>query len=256
MLIIVPSSETKRPAPQRGRPLALDTLAFPALTEVRSRVAEALVATSGQPDARKRLLAGASLAGEVERNALLFALPTRPALEVYTGTLHGGLGAASLSPAARRRAATRVVVASALFGALRPADRIPPYRLNICSRLLGIEHLEPLWRTVIPDLLAEAAGSRGVIVDLRSGTYQAMGVPTGLGDRTVTIHVGGADGGRVGNVFLKRLRGEAARFLLESGEDPRTPQALAGLLGTRWPVGLEPPDRPGGPWALTLSMVP
>jgi len=189
VLIIVPSSETKREPPVRGRPVSLDTLSFPALTEVRTRILDALIATSAQPDALRRLLAGDSLDNEVDRNTHLRGLPVRPALEVYTGTLHAGLDAATLSPAAARRARSRLVIVSALWGLLRPADRIPPYRMNVCARLIGMEPLEPTWRTVIPDALAGAAGGRGVILDLRSASYQALGMPTGLADRIVTLRV-------------------------------------------------------------------
>jgi uncharacterized protein len=252
VLIIVPSSETKREPPARGRPVALDELSFPALTAVRTRVLDALIDTSSRADARTRLLAGASLSDEVDRNAHLRGLPARPVLEVYTGTLHGGLDAATLSPAAVRRARTRLVVASTLWGLLRPSDRIPPYRLNICARLVGIEHLEPTWRAVIPDVLGEAARPRGVVLDLRSASFQAMGMPTGLAERTVTLRVDGADGGPIANVFVKRGRGQVARHLLESGEDPRNPQALAEVLAERWPVRLEPPERSGRPWTMAI----
>jgi cytoplasmic iron level regulating protein YaaA (DUF328/UPF0246 family) len=255
MLIIVPSSESKRPATDRGRPVALDALSFPALTPLRARILDALITTSGAADAFARLLVGPSLADEVARNTRLLDLPARPVLEVYTGTFHGGLDVATLSPAARRRAARRVVVVSALWGALRPVDRIPPYRLNICSRLAGADRLEPAWRTVLPAVLAEAAGSHGVVLDLRSTSYQACGMPADLGDRTVTVRVVGdaVDGRRVGNVVVKRLRGQAARHLLEVGSDPGDPVALAGVLAERWPVHLDPPGRPGRPWTLTLS---
>jgi len=256
VLIIVPSSETKREPPARGRPVALDALSFPTLIELRTRVLDALIETSVRPDARKRLLAGDSLADEVDRNAHLRGLPVRPAIEVYTGTLHAGLDAATLSPAAARRARSRLVIASALWGLLRPADRIPPYRLNICSRLVGIEGLEASWRTVLPDALAEAAGRRGVIFDLRSASFQAMGMPAGMAGRTVTLRADGADGGRIGNVFVKRARGQAARHLLESGVDPRTPEALAAVLAQRWPVRLDPPPRPGRPWTVALMLAP
>ena len=254
MLIIVPSSETKRAAPARGKPVSLEALSFPALNEVRTRVLDALIRTSARPDALARLFTGDSLADEVDRNLHLPGLPARPALEVYSGTLHGGLDAATLSPSAARRAKTRVVVASALFGLLRPADRIPPYRLNLMAHLVGMDGLEATWRAVLPDVLAEAAGPKGVILDLRAASYQAMGMPTGLADRVVTLRADGADGGRVGNVFVKRARGEAARHLLASGKDPATPKALAAVLGERWPVRLDPPAKPGKPWTLALLL--
>lgn len=254
MLIIIPSSESKRRPPDRGRPVALDALSFPELSEMRARILDALIETSAGPDALRRLAVGPAMGEEVARNTQLRDLPARPVLEVYTGVLHDGFDAATLSPEARRRATRRLVIASSLWGLLRPSDRIPSYRLDICARLDGMDRLESAWRTVLPDVLAEAAGPRGVIFDVRSLSYQAIGMPTGLGNRTVTLRVAqDADGGRLASSFIaKRVRGQAARHLLESGADPRSPQALADLLAGRWPVHLDPPERPGGHWIVTV----
>ena len=69
----------------------------------------------------------------------------------------------------------------ALWGALRPADHIPPYRLNVCARLVGMDRLEPGWRSLLPPLLTDAAARRGPVLDLRSRSpYEAVGRPTGL----------------------------------------------------------------------------
>jgi cytoplasmic iron level regulating protein YaaA (DUF328/UPF0246 family) len=224
---------------------------------MRARILAALIETSRRADASTRLLSGPSLADEVERNIRILELPVRPVLDVYTGVVHEGLDVATLSPAAAARAAAgEVVIASALWGLLRPADEIPPYRLNICSRLVGMDRLEPAWRTVLPEVLAAAAGLRGVVFDTRAASYQALGLPAGLGDRTVILRVNqaAADGRRIGTVFAKRLRGQAARHLLESGADPGDPLGLGEVLAERWPMQLDPPARPGRPWTVTLSL--
>jgi uncharacterized protein len=118
-----------------------------------------------------------------------------------------------------------------------------------------MDRLEPTWRAVLGDLLADVAGPDGVVLDLRSSSYQAMGMPTGPGDRTVTLRVDQTSGGgrRIGDVVAKRIRGQAARHVLDSRKEPDGPDALADLLAERWPVRLDAPLRPRHPWALTLT---
>ena len=255
MLIILPPSETKREPPDSGPVLALSELSFPTLNPARRMVLEALRTTSAGPDAFERLRVGPALVADVARDTHLRDVPTLPVLDVYSGPLHEALDAASLSSAAKARADSNLVVASALWGALRPADRIPPYRLHVCSRLVGVDRLEPLWRSILPAVLTEAAGERGVILDLRSPMYQAIGKPIGFAERTVTVRVGPAasQGGDVGNVVAKRTRGLAARYLLESGADPDDPELVAVILGEHWPVHLDEPLRPGTPWTLSIT---
>lgn len=255
MLIIVPSSESKRPPLASGRPVVLEELSFPALLPTRRRIAEALVATSADLDAFDRLGVRLTMAREVARNTRLFELPAMPVLDLYTGPVHDGLDVSGLSAAAAARAGECLIVVSALWGALRPTDRVPPYRMQIYASLIGIDRVDATWRAVLPHVLADAAGGAGVIVDIRSPSYQATGLPVGLGDRTVTLRIDqGVRGQRIGEVITKRARGAAVHFLLESGADPADPPALADLLADRWPVRLEAPARPGKPWTLTLAI--
>lgn len=255
VLIIVPPSESKRSPAASGRPVAIGGLSFPTLQPTRRRIAEALIATSAHPDAFARLGVRHTQAPEVAGNTRLFDLPAIPVLDLYTGPFHQGLDASGLSANAAERAEQRLVVASALWGALRPIDRIPPYRLHICAHLIGIDRLEPTWRDVLPHVLADAAGTDGVVVDLRSPVYQAAGMPARLGDRTVTLRIEqGPRGQRIGDVIVKRVRGEAAYHLLESGVDPADAHELADVLAERWSVRLDSPDRPGKSWTLTLAI--
>jgi cytoplasmic iron level regulating protein YaaA (DUF328/UPF0246 family) len=255
MLIIVPPSESKQPPPERGRPVSLDVLSFPELTPLRARILDALIVTSAAADAFRRLSEKPTMAAQIARNTWLLELATRPAAEVYVGPLHEGLDLGSLSGAAAERAERSVLITSALWGALRPSDRIPAYRMRPWANLIGMDRVEPMWRAVLPDLFAQLAGSDAVIVDLRPPSFQALGMPTGLSDRTVAVRVEQASdiGHRIGDVVAKRIRGQAAHHVLESGVEPTDPNALADVLAERWAVSLEPPPRPGRPWTMSLT---
>lgn len=254
MLIVVPPSESKRPSPPDGPAVALDDLSFQELTPTRRRLIDALMATSAAPDAFRRLGVRPGKAREVAQNTWLLELPTIPVLDVYTGPLHDGLDAARLSRPAAARLQQSVVVNSPLWGLLRPRDRIPPYRLHVHAHLLGMDRIDDVWHEVLPEPLANAAGD-GLVVDLRSIYYRAMGLPVGLEDRTVALKIDlGRRGHRIGDVIAKRARGEAAHYLLEADEEPADPDSLARLLADRWPGRLEPPERKADPWTLTLTV--
>jgi hypothetical protein len=255
VLIILPPSETKLPPPEDGSPLDLDRLSFPSLTAMREDVMDALVATSQRPDALRRLHVKPSLAGEVVRNEHLPDLPTRRAVDTYAGPLYEGLAAGSWLSHAEKQAGRRLVIVSALWGALRPADRIPPYRLYVCARLVGMDRLEPAWRALLPPILTDAAAQRGPVLDLRSPVYQAVGRPSGLDDQTLTLRIRPSPGGpaHIGDVIAKRVRGEAASHLLSSEADPEDPLDIADLLATRWSLEVDPPAGRNRTWAITLQ---
>ena len=252
VLIILPPSEMKRPAPRTGPQLDPDRLAFPTLNPLRQRVMKALIETSAAPDALERLRVRPGLIGDVLRNTTLRKTPTQPAWLLYAGPLYQGLDPKSLSPRAIARAQESVVIASALWGLLKPTDLIPSHRLNPHSHLVGMDRLEPMWRAALPEVLAEAAGAYGVVLDLRSSPYRAIGVPARMDDRTVLVRVLPDPGKRtIGDVIAKRVRGEVARHLLESDVNPFTPDDLADALADRWPLRLDA-TASGKPWTIRI----
>ena len=173
--------------------------------------------------------------------------PTAPVASVYSGVLYEALDLPSLDPAGRRRAYRRVVVGSALFGALRLADRIPAYRLSMKVNLPPLGPLAAVWRGALAAPLSAAAGP-GLVVDCRSSTYAAAWVPQGpTARRWVQVAVPGA------THLAKRTRGLVARLLCDADVEVRTPARLASLVAEAFDCDLTAPRRPGQPWLLSVG---
>jgi len=246
VLVLLPPSETKS-VPRRGRPLDLSRLSFPGLATARTTGLDALADASARADAHAVLGVPPTLSAEIARNLTLRQSPTAPAGEIYQGVLYDALDLASLDPASRRRATRRLVVVSALFGALRVNDRIPAYRLAMDVALPGTGPLARFWREPLAAPLAEAAGS-GLIVDTRSSTYAAAWTPPAdLARRWVHIRVPGA------THMAKHTRGLVARELCLMAGAPRTPRALHDALAWSFRVSHEEPSRAGKPWLLDVT---
>jgi cytoplasmic iron level regulating protein YaaA (DUF328/UPF0246 family) len=248
VLILLPPSEGKTTA-RRGKPLDLDALSFPELSAARRKMLSSLVTLcSGDPEsARTTLGLPPGLADEVARNAALESAPTTEARRVYSGVLYDALGFDSLTPAASRRAASRVLMTSSVFGLLRPTDRIPAYRLSGHVTLPDVGTVASVWRDVLGDVLAPAAARR-LIVDLRSGTYVGFWrPPREIAHRVVTVRVLHEVAGRrsVVSHFNKATKGRLVRDVLEDGRDARTPAGFADLLSSLgWRI--EPTPVAGG----------
>ncbi|MET8352280.1 MULTISPECIES: peroxide stress protein YaaA [unclassified Micromonospora] len=238
MFILLPPSEGKADA-GTGRRWSPDRLALPELNPARERVLDALVALSAGPDEAAALAAlglTEGQRGELRRNARLRVAATAPAAQVYTGVLYEALDLASLPAAALRTARRTILISSGLWGAVRLADRIPPYRCPIGARLPGVGALSAYWRPVLAPVLSAAAGS-GPVLDLRSGAYATTWTPRGeLAERTVTLrvlHEREVDGVPVRSVvshFNKATKGRLVRDLLVAGARPRTAAELIGTL--------------------------
>lgn len=233
MLLLLPPSEGKA-APVRGRPLDLASLSAPELTPAREQLLDGLVSLCQRDEAaaRRVLGLGPTQTDEVARNARLRSAPTARADHVYTGVLYEALDLPGLDVAARRRAASRVAVTSALFGLLRPTDRVPAYRLSGGVSLPGLGPVATHWSRHLGPAVTAAAGG-GLVVDLRSTTYVAFWrVPPAYADRTCTVRVLSEVAGRrtVVSHANKATKGRLVRDLLTSGADPRRPAALAATL--------------------------
>ncbi|BBX08017.1 peroxide stress protein YaaA [Mycolicibacterium aichiense] len=227
MIVLLPPSETKCSGGD-GPPLRLDGLSYPALGPLRRDLLDELVTLAADREACRAAL-GISPAqdAEIDRNAALLSSPTLPAIVRYTGVLYDALDVESLRGAAKARAHARLAVGSALFGVLRADDPIPAYRLSAGSKLPGSATLAARWRPVLEPVLAEMAAAE-LIVDLRSGSYAALGrLPDAVRVDVLAEH---PDGRRtVVTHFNKAHKGRFARALATSRSEPGDAAAVAAV---------------------------
>lgn len=262
LLIALPPSEGKA-AGGDGAPLDLSALSDAGqLTTARAKVlAELVKLTSDAADGRRltraRTVLGLTpgLAGEVAVDAQVLTAPTLPAAARYTGVLYDHLSLSTLPASARRRAQASVVTVSGLWGAVRPADPIPAYRLAMGVTLPRIGKLSTFWKPHLTAALPDDA----LVVDCRSAAYAAAWRPgpqsTVVGVRVFTVS---PDGTRtVVSHMAKATRGDVSRALLLAKTVAGTPEEVATVVTD---AGLEcelvEPARGGAPWFLDVLLEP
>lgn len=235
MLILLPPSEGKA-APATGAPLDLEALAYAKqLGERRAALLDALAGLVELPQAKavKALGVSKGQAGEVAVDARLREAPAAPAAEVYTGVLYDRLGLAGLPAAARKR----VLIASALWGVIRPDDRIPYYRFSAKARLDGIGPLSTWWRDALVEALPDRPGQ--FVVDMRSGAYASAWQPQQATLLGVRAFSGKGSKRKPVTHMAKSVRGEVARALLEAKQAPEDSGAAASIAAAAgFEVGL------------------
>jgi cytoplasmic iron level regulating protein YaaA (DUF328/UPF0246 family) len=225
MLVLLPPSEGKS-APGKGAPVDLAELAFAAeLTERRQKLLAALGALDRVSVKRAVAMLGLSpgQSSEIAVDVALRGAPAAPASAVYSGVLYDHLGLAKLPARARRQ----VLIASALWGVLRPQDRIPYYRLSAKARLTKIGLLASFWREALAAAMPDEAGE--LVVDMRSGAYAAAWKPKQA--TLISVRAFSESGGKRKPIshMAKAVRGDVAKVLLEAKVAPADPEAAAAL---------------------------
>ena len=248
MLVLLPPSETKRDGGDADRALDFTALRHPQLTPQRRTTVSALKKLSRSVSASSAALGlGPTQRLEIERNRVLDSSPVMPAIDRYTGVLYDGIDAATLDDTARRWIVEHVLINSALFGLVGAGDAIPAYRLSHDSRVPDLP-LKKHWRTANAAVLAATAG---LILDLRSESYAALG-PLPVQDdaqylRVVTQTESGAK--KALTHFNKKGKGVFVRRLAEAGIDHPD---VASLL--RWAESTGIALERGKPGELELSV--
>jgi cytoplasmic iron level regulating protein YaaA (DUF328/UPF0246 family) len=226
VLILLPPSEGKT-APSAGAPVDLDSLAFAEqLGERRAALLDALerLGTVSTVRALKQLAVPKGQAGEIAVDAQLRSAPAAAAAEVYTGVLYDHLRLPELPARARRQ----VLIASALWGVVRPEDRIPYYRFSAKARLARIGPLAAWWRLALAEAMPDEPGD--LVIDMRSAAYAAAWKPQRA--TLLAVRAFGESGGRRKPVshMAKAVRGDVARALLLAGKAPQDPGIAAAIV--------------------------
>lgn len=242
MLILLPPSEGKSDGV--GPKLKPTGLSFASeLAKPRAEVMKAVERLCSGPEAKAREVLGVSARqkSEIERNAHLSKAPTSRAIDIYSGVLYDALNWSKLSPGARKRGERSLIIISAMFGALRPQDFIPAYRLSMDVTLPKIGGLAKYWQEPLSRAIKPVAGE--LIIDCRSTTYLSAWSAPLKNAWSVKVVMEKGKKRSVVSHMAKQYRGELAGLLLSATSNLRDIDDVADLAEKRF--GVEITDSKG-----------
>ena len=226
MLFLIPPSEGKTAA-VKGPKLNLKKLPFPELTAKRDELIDALSQLCAkQPKKAAALLElGPTQHDLLELNSALRTQPCAAAIDIYTGVLFDHFDYSTLSSRGKVRANNSILIASALFGFVRPDSPIPSYRLSGSTVLPTIGPLAKFWKPELGEILA--AHDSDLVIDMRSGTYAKL-APIPKSDSFIEVKVMTRVKGVLKSVthFNKATKGDILRASFQSTIKP--PASIAG----------------------------
>ena len=165
---------------------------------------------------------------------------TSPAIEIYDGVLYQGLNWKTLSAAEQKRANSKVLIVSAIFGLVKPMDLIFGYKEKIDNKL---------WRDSIAQVATKYSDE--LIIDCRSSTYKGVWPINPVNTVEVRVFQVVAGERKVITHMSKKYRGELTRHLLTQPTDPVTPADVQRMAAELFECELNPPAD-DQPWALDL----
>jgi hypothetical protein len=155
---------------------------------------------------------------------------SKPAVLAFAGDVYDGLQAHTLEAADLAWAQDHVVILSGLYGALRPLDRLQPYRLEMGTALKTRrgKDLYAYWGDLLAEELnrRQAGEAAPVVVNLASVEYARAALRKTLRACVVDcVFEEGRDGGhKVISFYAKKARGLMLRHAI--ARRARSPQAL------------------------------
>lgn len=179
----------------------------------------------------------------------------KPAILAYVGDVYKGLQAPSMNQADCQWAQRHLLIASGLYGVLRPFDRIQAYRLEMKARLpVGRrQNVTDFWSPSLADYVQ----SRGDnwLCNCCSEEY-AKAVITGLQLPIVTpVFFDTKPNGVIGTVpiYSKLMRGVMARWMIDQRVTEPAQLKVFSAHGYEYDVAL---SKPGFPAFSRSKMVP
>ncbi len=146
---------------------------------------------------------------------------SKPAVLAFNGDVYDGLNARTLKTADLTWAQQHIVILSGLYGALRPLDRLQPYRLEMGTALETArgKDLYAWWGDTVAQHLNErlADEDEPVVVNLASIEYARAALRPALRARVVdcVFEEQQADGShKIISFFAKKARGLMARHAI------------------------------------------
>ena len=151
--------------------------------------------------------------------------PEKPAIFAYTGDVYKNIDTQTLSPEVLEFGQDHLRIVSALYGLLRPLDKIKAYRLEMVTRIPGIapKGLASFWKKQITGQLnTELANHQNkFLINIASNEYAAVIDKASLNVQMINIHFREIRDGKVKNIALnsKRARGMLADYIIRNELD-------------------------------------
>lgn len=143
------------------------------------------------------------------------------AIHAFNGEVYYGLESTTLTPTQLAFANSHVRILSGMFGYLRPSDSIPPYRLEMGSKL-GIgrkKNLYEYWKEAVAAAIeADIATMKNrAIINLASNEYFKVVDKKQVDAPVYTCHFREYRDGKLRSIQfnLKRARGLVTRFIID-----------------------------------------
>ena len=186
---------------------------------------------------------------DADADAETSAPRNKPAVLAFNGDVYGGLDARTLKTADLSWAQQHLVILSGLYGALRPLDRLQPYRLEMGTALKTAHgtDLYAYWGDTVAKLLnvRQADEPAPVVVNLASVEYSRVALRPTLRAKVVDCVFEDWKDGRYKLIsfFAKRARGLMARHAIE--QRARRPAQLKSFAadGYAYDDAASTPDR-------------